>query len=120
MKHHKSSHIPASQIVKLAALLELVGSADSSKRDQAISEASKLLASHNLSWSDVLALPIEPRREPHHGVGRKVCEQLLLRPDLLREWEKSFVGDLPAFRRISTRQRYVLKTIADRVTGEQA
>lgn len=103
MTHHKLPHIPQSQIAKLAALLELIGNPDSSKRDQAIFEAAKLLASHNLSWSDVLSLPIEPRREPHHGVWRKVCEQLLLRPDLLREWERSFVGDLPAFRRISTR-----------------
>jgi hypothetical protein len=56
-----------------------------------------------------------PTREPYHGRWREVCRRLAERPEALRQWERAFVADLPEFPRISTRQRYALKVIAERV-----
>jgi hypothetical protein len=55
------------------------------------------------------------KREPYHGRWREVCRRLAERPEDLRQWERAFVADLPEFQRISTRQRYTLKVIAERV-----
>jgi hypothetical protein len=59
-----------------------------------------------------------PKRQPYHGRWRAVCRRLAERPEDLRPWERAFVADLPAFPRISTRQRYALRVIAERVLGD--
>jgi hypothetical protein len=48
---------------------------------------------------------------------RVTCAQLANRPGDMRPWERKFITDLPSFPRISIKQRYVLKEIADRVLG---
>jgi len=54
-----------------------------------------------------------------HSTWRTTCAELIKRAGDLRPWERKFVADLPGFPRISTKQRYVLKEIADRVLGDQ-
>jgi hypothetical protein len=65
-----------------------------------------------------LPLPVPPppeAQEPYHGRWRGICQQLAARSKCLQPWEQHFVSDLPRFPRISTRQRYTLKVIAERV-----
>jgi hypothetical protein len=69
-----------------------------------------------VSWADLLARPRE-HKEPLQCVWRKTCADLLKHPDKLRPWERKFVADLPNFRRISSKQRYRLAEIAERVLG---
>ena len=61
---------------------------------------------------------LPPKREAYYGRWRDVCRRLAERPEDLWEWERLFVADLPAFPRISTRQRYALRVIALRVLGD--
>jgi hypothetical protein len=65
-----------------------------------------------LSWDQLLAPPVV-KREPLPW--RQTCAVLAKHPGDLRPWERKFVADLPAFPRLSTKQRYVLNEIADRV-----
>ena len=37
----------------------------------------------------------------------------------LRAWERGFVADLPRFRRLSFKQRYILNEIASRILGAE-
>jgi hypothetical protein len=118
-----STALPPAALERLQKLLSLIGSDIAGERDAAIAAATRLLERHNMRWREVLIVPqapATPRREPLQATWRKTCHRLQERPGYLRPWEKKFVADLPHFSRISTKQRYVLKEIADRVLGEFA
>jgi hypothetical protein len=72
-----------------------------------------------VTWGQLLAPP-PVKREPQFSTWRRTCAELAQRPGELRAWEGKFVADLPAFPGISTKQRHVLKEIADRVLGREA
>jgi hypothetical protein len=108
--------LPASARTRLVKLLGMLGSAHEGERDAAVLAANRLLQQHKVSWGDLLAKP-PMHREPLYSTWRITCSELLKRPGDLRAWEKTFVADLPNFRRISTKQRYVLQEIANRVRG---
>jgi hypothetical protein len=110
--------LPAAERDKLGKVLALLDSSSDGERDAAICMATKILARHGLRWSEVLNLQPPPKREPLHSTWRTTCHRLQERAGYLRPWEKRFVSDLPHFSRISTKQRYLLKEIADRVLGE--
>ena len=112
--------LPAPQRAKLAKLLGLLGSDQAGERDAAVLAATRLLERSGLRWPEILSLPQPPKREPLFATWRTTCAELSQRPGDLRPWERKFVADLPAFPRISTKQRYVLKEIADRVLGRDA
>jgi hypothetical protein len=57
-------------------------------------------------WPDILVL---------HGTLYGI--ELKRAGEPLSRTRAQFIADLPGFRRISTKQRYVLKEIADRVLG---
>jgi hypothetical protein len=57
---------------------------------------------------------------PELGTRRQTVAQCLERPGALKPWELGFLRDLPGFRRLSTKQRCVLKEIADRVLAREA
>lgn len=89
-----------------------------SERDAAAAAALRILEARGLTWHQVIAPA--PHREPLFGTWRSTCRQLAARPYDLRSWERKFVEELPAFPRLSSKQRYVLKQIADRVLGANA
>lgn len=106
---------------KLEKVLPLLGSDHAGERDAAALAASRILKAAGLSWDELLCRGPAPEehREPLLGVWRQTCAELAKRPGDLRVWEKRFASDLPAFRRITSKQRYILASIADRVLGER-
>jgi hypothetical protein len=103
---------------KLTKLLALLASDQPGERDAAVLAATRLLDRHGMRWPELLALASAPKREPLYSTWREMCT-LLAHPSKLRPWERKFVADLPTFPRISTKQRYVLNEIAERVLGKQ-
>ena len=102
----------------LAKLLALLGSDHAGERDAAGLAAHRFITTRGLTWPEALApVPAAERRLPELGTWRETVRQCLARPGSLRPWEVGFLRDLPAFRRLSVKQRYVLKEIADRVLG---
>jgi hypothetical protein len=112
--------LPPAERDKLGKLLALIDSDKEGERDAAIRAATRLLERHRLKWCEILSLPPLPKREPLFSTWRATCAELQKRPHDLRPWERSFVADLPAFPRISTKQRYVLNEIATRVFARAA
>jgi len=102
----------------LRKILALIGSNYGGERDAAIRAATRILERHRLKWCEILDLPQPSKREPLFATWRTTCAELSKRSGDLRLWERKFVADLPAFPRISTKQRYILAEIADRVLGK--
>jgi hypothetical protein len=105
---------------KLAKILASATADHPAEASDAVLLACKLIAARGLNWSQVLSPPVPDRPVPERGTWRKTVAQLAQAPTLLYSWEKTFLTDLPKFRRLSTKQRYCLKTIADRILGEGA
>jgi hypothetical protein len=97
---------------RLAKVLSLLSSDKPGERDAA---AQRILAKAGLSWDDIIAAAPAPHREPRIGTWRTTCAELQKHQGSLRPWERGFVRDLPNFQRLSTKQRYVLNEIAERV-----
>jgi hypothetical protein len=112
------SALPAASRSKLTKLLALLDSNHAGERDAAALAAVRLIKAAGLSWAQILAAPAV-KREPLFSTWRATCAELAKRPGSLRPWERAFVVDLPAFPRISTKQRYILGEIAARVLGHQ-
>ena len=104
---------------RLAKLLGMLGSDHAGERDAAGLAAHRLLQRHGLTWETLLARPLV-HREPLQSKWRATCAELANRQADLRPWERKFVADLPNFPRISSKQRYVLAEIAERVLGVDA
>jgi hypothetical protein len=111
--------LPTRERNRLAKMLALLGSDKAGEREAAAMAAHRLLQQHQITWSDLLARP-PVKREPFIGTWRTTCAELAARRGDLRPWERKFVEDLPEFPRLSSKQRYVLKSIADRVLGGEA
>jgi hypothetical protein len=97
--------------VKWARLLSLLAS----ERDAADPAAPQQVQSAGPAWRQILSPPVPDRPLPGLGSWRQTVRQCLERPDSLRPWEIGFLRDLSNFRRLSVKQRYCLKEIADRV-----
>jgi hypothetical protein len=93
----------------------MLGSDHPGERDAAALAAHPLVVPAGLTWRQVIEAPAADKRLPELGTWRATVAACLARPGSLRPWEVGFLGDLPAFRRLSVKQRYVLKEIADRV-----
>ena len=108
---------PAPSRAKLAKLLALLGSDHAGERDAAGLAAHRLVVGAGLTWRKVLEPPPIAKPLPELGTWRETVAQCLAKPGSLRAWEVEFLRDLRGFRRLSVKQRYVLKEIADRVLG---
>lgn len=115
-----ASHLSNADRTKLAKLLGMLSSAHIGERDAAALAANRFLRDRNLTWPQVLKPVAIERSLPELGTWRQTAARCLAQPGSLRPWEVSFLRDLPGFRRLSTKQRYVLKEIADRVLSERA
>ena len=100
---------------RLAKLLGMLGSAHAGERDAAALAAHRLVLQRGLTWLAVVNPAPAEHKPPGYGVWRQTVSELLQRPGMLRPWERTFLADLPNFRRLSTKQRYILAEIADRV-----
>ena len=105
--------LPAPDRAKLGKLLKVLGSDHAGERDAAGLAAHRLLQSRGLTWRAVLTPP--RTREPLQATWRQTCAACLERRGSLRPWEAGFLTDLPNFRRVSSKQRYILQEIANRV-----
>jgi hypothetical protein len=108
------SGLPAATRTKLVKTLTLLESPVAGERDAAGLAACRILAAAGLTWAD-LVKPRDVVREPQYGIWRETCRRLMARPNDLRPWEVKFVSSMPAFPRISTKQRWILDEIARRV-----
>jgi hypothetical protein len=111
------SSLSANDRTKLIKFLGLLGSTHAGERDSAGLAAQRLMRQRGLSWAPVLNPPQGEYKLPELGKWRVTCRRLLEKPQALKPWELGFVRDLPCFGRISVKQRYILKEIADRVLG---
>jgi hypothetical protein len=102
---------------KLAKMLGMLGSDHPGERDAAGLAAHRLITQAGMTWTQVLRAPPVERRLPELGTWRGTVRECLARPSALRPWELGFLRDLTGFRRLSVKQRYCLKEIADRVLG---
>jgi hypothetical protein len=109
--------LPATTRAALAKILGELGSCDPARRDLAARNAHRLVTHHGTTWRRVLNPPAIEKRLPELGTWRRTVKLCLAHPMALKQWEAVFLKDLPEFRRLSVRQRYVLKQIADRVLG---
>ena len=105
--------------LRLCKLLGMLGSDHAGERDAAGLAAHQLIKKRGMTWRDALVREA-PKREPLYSTWRTACADLMKRPGGLRPWERKFVADLPAFPRISTKQRYVLFEIVGRVMKREA
>jgi hypothetical protein len=114
------SALPATDRAKLAKLLGMLGSAHPGERDAAALAAHRLVVQAGLTWKQVVTPPPIEKRLPDLGTWRATVAQCFAHSGSLRAWEVTFLRDLPGFRRLSTKQRYLLKEIADRVLKREA
>jgi hypothetical protein len=105
---------------KLGKLLGMLGSDHAGERDAAALAAHRMVVRAGLTWPQVIKPPAIERALPELGTWRQTVAECLAQPGSLRRWEIGFLRDLPGFRRLSTKQRYVLKEIADRVLRRAA
>ncbi len=104
---------------QLAKILALLGSNDLATIAEAAAAAHQIVQESGLSWRQILKPPPIEKRLPEMGVWRQTVILCQAHPGALRQWEAGFLSDLPRFRRLSVKQRYVLKQIADRVLGAE-
>lgn len=107
--------LPAEARTKLAKLLGMLGSDHAGERDNAAMAAHRLVTQAGLTWRQVVTPPPVEKRLPELGTWRQTVAACLARPGSIRPWEVGFLRDLPAFPRLSVKQRYILKEIAARV-----
>lgn len=115
-----ASHFSTADRTKLAKLLGMLNSARVGERDAAALAANRFLRDRNLTWPQMLEPVLIKKTLPELGTWRVTVSRCLARSGSLRPWEISFLRDLPGFQRLSTKQRYVLKEIADRVLDRRA
>ena len=96
-------------------MLALLGSNHAGERDAAGLAAARFIGQRGLTWAKVLSPPAIEKKLPEMGTWRQTAAQCLERSGSLRPWEIAFLLDLPGFRRLSVKQRYVLNEIANRV-----
>ena len=94
------------------ALAERPGTAG--ERQAAEQALGRMMVSNASMIRGALTAP-PPRQMPLMGTWRETCRLCLQHPRGLRKWEVGFLTDLPKFPRISTKQRYVLNEIAERL-----
>jgi hypothetical protein len=98
----------------------MLGSDHAGERDAAALAAHRLVTQAGLTWRQIVTpAPIE-KKLPDRGTWRATVTECLARRGSLRPWEVKFLQDLPGFRRLSVKQRYVLKEIADRALKREA
>jgi hypothetical protein len=100
---------------RLAGFLNRLGGADPVDRDLAGRAAHQLVSDAGLTWAPIVRPPPIEKPIAERGRWRATARTLLERPQALSPWDRCFLDDVTGFRRLSTKQRYVLKSIAGRV-----
>jgi hypothetical protein len=113
------TRLPTREIARLLKTIALFDSPIDGERLAALEAANRILRKAGLNWNDLIR-PREIIREPQFSIWRKTCAALLEHAGSLRPWEKNFVAGLPAFPRISSKQRWILDEIATRVLKREA
>jgi len=105
----------AAERARLAKTLALLASDQPGEVQAAAAAACRIVHAAGVTWAQVLKPPPVEKPLPELGTWRATVADCLARPGSLRPWEAGFLRDLPGFRRLSVKQRYVLREIADRV-----
>ena len=101
--------------VRLGKMLALLDSDKEGEVLAAARAAVRPVRQRGISWHQVVEPPAVQKTLPEIGTWRQTVARCLEHPGALRRWEIGFLRDLPSFHRLSTKQRYCLKEIADRV-----
>jgi hypothetical protein len=100
---------------RLVKILALLGSDQAGERAAAATTAHRIVAAKGLTWAAVISPGPAIKQLPERGTWRATARACLAQQGSLRPWETGFLRDLAQFRRLSVKQRYLLKEIADRV-----
>ena len=111
------SALSSTNRIKVAKLLGMLGSNHAGERDAAGLAAHRIVTAAGLSWRQLITPQPVEKDIPLRGKWRQTCADCLAKPGSLKPWEVTFLRELPGFRRLSGKQRYILKEIADRVLG---
>jgi hypothetical protein len=111
--------LPKNELLRLAKLCGMLGSAHDGERAAAALKADQLVRAHGLTWGQLLVPTqrqlISPSAAPAGSIAQKLalCRQHL---SSLTEWERGFVLSLHQFRRLSEKQLRVLNRIAEEIS----
>ena len=109
---------------KLAKIAGLLASDHAGERDSAALAATRILRGAGATWEDVIlsaptTAPPPPRRTPNAADHRAWAAWALARPDILTDWERTFLRTVQRWRGVLTaKQAPIYRRIVDRVTRE--
>ena len=101
---------------RLAKLLAMLSSSHPGEQIAAAAAACRFLETRKLTWTQVLAPPVD-HRGPAPATWREAATRLLQHPRELTAWENRFLSDITRLPRISPKQRHFVSEIAERVLG---
>lgn len=115
--------LPPADLAKLVKVCGLFGSDHDGERASAAHKAQKIIEKHKLTWADVLspaALP-HPESKPAAPIRAHVAGAAwVLGADraagVLTAWERDFLVNLGAFKKVSAKQSDVLARLVQKVT----
>ena len=111
---------------RLALVVELFASPLDGERLAALEAAGRLLAAGKVSWRDLIDRAAKPTTtaDDDEDLGAPIGPHKVVAADLLRRfsgrltpWERTFLGGLRAFSKLSAKQRGVLDGIRRKVGG---
>jgi len=97
---------------RLSKLLGLLGSDFAGERDAAGLAAARLLRDRGITWAEAIG---ETYRRREVLGWRETVGGCLRQPGSLRRWERTFLGSLRDFPRLSPKQAHCLREIAERL-----
>ena len=110
---------------RLRLVVELFASPLDGERLAALEAAGRLLAAGKVSWRDLIDRAEKPTTtDDDEDLGEPIGPHKVVAADLLRRfsgrltpWERTFLGGLRAFSKLSAKQRGVLDNIRRKVGG---
>ena len=111
---------------RLALVVALFASPHAGERIAALEAAGRLLAAGGVSWRDLIERAAKPTTttDDDEDLGEPIGPHRVVAADLLRRfsgrltpWERTFLGGLRAFHKLTPKQRGVLDNIRRKVGG---
>ena len=111
---------------RLALVVALFASPHAGERIAALEAAGRLLAAGGVSWRDLIERAAKPTTttDDDEDLGEPIGPHRVVAADLLRRfsgrltpWERTFLGGLRAFHKLTPKQRGVLDNIRRKVAA---
>jgi hypothetical protein len=116
------SALAASDRVRLARLLGMLGSDHAGERDNAARAAHHLVQQHGITWFDVIIAPVNLRLSTDDPLARfagcaEACTFALTRAPMLTQWEFDFLRNVARFSKLSRKQLDTLRRLVARASA---